>query len=152
MTNPLPSAAFMLTLSLLFAPALAGCSSAQTQQVQAVQSRSVARAAYASAAIGLKALGEIHYAWQKAQTVPTRETIDLDARILATLDAGKGALDVAKPWLENGSAGDATKEKLLEALDMALLAATSLGNAGGKVPPEVTEALMAARALLGGAS
>lgn len=146
------AALMLLGLSLVLAPALPACSSGQTPQAQAAQARTIARAGYASAAIALVTLSDVHYAWQTAQREPTQAVIDLDAKILFALDAAKDALDTAKPWLDRGVAGDPAKEKILEALDMAALAASVLAGTGTKVPPEVAEALAAARTLLGGAS
>ena len=146
------TAFFLLAGVYLFAPALPACSSGQTPQAQAAQARNVARAGYAAAAIALNTLNDVHHAWQVAQREPTQATIDLDEKLLIYLDAAKAALDTARPWLERGVAGDPAKEKIFEALDMATLAASVLAGAGGKVPNEVTEALMAARVLLGGAS
>lgn len=143
-------AAGMLAVSVLFTGSLPACTSGQSLPVQAAQARSAARVGYSAAAMALTLLNDVHHAWQKSRTEPTKAELEADEKILAAFDGAKAALTAVKPWLEKGDGGDAAKQKLLEALDLALLGAGELWRAGGKVPPEVTEGIMAVRALIGG--
>jgi hypothetical protein len=149
--SPLPpdAAAVMLGLSLLFAPALVGCSTTPAQ-VQAVQAREVARAAYASGAIALNALDVAHKAWVDSTAAATPADIEAFKKTLGALKTARAALEEAKPFVEKGGGGSEVKEKLLAGLDFALLGGNEMARAGVRIPPEALEALAAARALLGG--